>query len=199
MLIIVIHEMKQVLLDFLIGILLSQALPSRFVEEHGDKFRKCVILRTELSTKAWSVTLTIFHKSPTVRQVKFAGGWKPFATFHSLMVGDSLIFSLTAISEFEVYMFPGNGNPKKLPSQLVKKKLSNDSELPRKKAKQYSYECKSEPLCAEERTKGAMKLNVRIAQKKSVGEQRAVSAFGHGPTPLRNLPYNKDSKSVSKL
>ena len=175
-------------------------MPSWFVQMHGDKFRKYVILRTEASTKPWSVTLTVFHKSPTVRQVKFAGGWKPFATFHGLMVGDSLIFSLTAISEFDVYIFRGTGNPKKLPSHLApRNQWCNDSGLPRKKAKQ-SYECKNEQLSAEESIEGAVNLNEWTAQKKiTVGEQRACSAFGHSPTSLRNSFYSTDSKSVSNL
>ena len=169
------------------------------MQKHGDKFQKYVTLRTALSAKAWSVTLTLFHKSPSVRQVKFAGGWKSFATFHSLVVGDSLIFSLTAISEFEVHIFPGNGNPKKLPHQLATKKWSNDPGLPRKKAKQFSYECKSEPLSAEESSKDAVKLDESIAQKRTTEEQRLVSAFGHSPVTLQNSSYSRDSKLVSKL
>jgi hypothetical protein len=183
-----------------IDVRFPQALPYSFVQGHGDKFRKSVILQTESSTKAWPVKISISFSSPSCTQVKFAGGWKSFATFHSLMAGDSLIFSLQAISEFKVYVFPGTGNPKQLPSQPAPTKWSIDSGLPRKKAKQYSSERKSEPLSAEESTEGAGKLNDRIAQKKSIEEQRKASAaFGHSPTSLRNSPYSKDSKSVSKL
>lgn len=104
-------------------LLVLQTLPSWFVEQHGDKIRKSVLLRSESSAKSWTVNLSILFKNPSRTQVRFAGGWRAFALFNNLSNGDSLIFALTAVSEFEVYVFRGKaGNPKEL-------RRSNDSEL----------------------------------------------------------------------
>src|SRR5579875_2605809 len=82
-----------------------QTMPSWFVREHGEKFRKSVLLRTQLSANSsWSVTLPVHFFTPTWLQVKFCGGWKRFATSNGLCEGDWLIFALTAMSECKVYI-----------------------------------------------------------------------------------------------
>jgi hypothetical protein len=87
-----------------------QTVPSWFVQQHGDKFRKSVILRTEASTKVtWHVTLTIHMFTSSWIQVRFCNGWKDFITCNGLVEGDSLVFALVAMSEFEVYVFRKEG------------------------------------------------------------------------------------------
>lgn len=44
----------------------------------------------------------------------------------------------------------------------------------------------------------AVKFNEWVAQKKTIGERCAVSAFGDSPSSLRNSSFVKDSKSASK-
>ena len=50
-------------------------------------------------------------RSSTCSQVQFVGGWKAFAAFNGLLENDLLIFSLTAISEFEVYVLRSTESP----------------------------------------------------------------------------------------
>jgi hypothetical protein len=95
---------------------LSQALPVWFVEEHGFKIDKWVILRTRTtygtSSRPWVVQLKAYEKLNGTRDVQFVDGWKAFATHYQLKEGDSLIFLLSkegARSEFEVYVFEGTG------------------------------------------------------------------------------------------
>ena len=161
-------QQHQVASEFLFGLVFPQALPTWFVEEHGDKFRKSVILRSGSSTKPWDVNLIIERKSlrskPTV---KFDGGWKAFVAFHGLLVGDLLVFSLMAMSEFEVYIFSSARSPERCPSQGGPKESSDGSELSWKTSKQ-SKERKSERVPAEG----------LLAKKTEMGEERTLSGSG---------------------
>lgn len=103
--------------------------------KHGDKIGKSVILRSGPSTKAWTVNLTSFT-GDQITQVRFAGGWKEFATFNGLAEGDFLIFSMTAVSEFEVYVFESNHSTKPFPSRPPNKR-PNEFEIARKQAKKH--------------------------------------------------------------
>ncbi|KAG0627250.1 hypothetical protein M758_2G186100 [Ceratodon purpureus] len=164
-------------------------IPLRFLHGHGDKFRRSVILRVTSSSREWPVKLT------TPPQLKFRGGWRAFADFYGLLEGDSLIFSLTAVSEFEVYVFSSSGSPKKPPdSQSAASSGCIDAGIPRKKAK-HSDVGVNELVPFEESFEGGVKLEEVIAEKKTTGrEQHAVSSSGHIPTSLRNSAFSKDSK-----
>ncbi|KAG0626930.1 hypothetical protein M758_2G162200 [Ceratodon purpureus] len=106
------------------------AMPSQFVHSHGDKFLRSVILRVTSSSREWPVKLS------SAPQFCFRGGWRAFAEFNGLLEGDSLIFSLTAVSEFEVYVFSSTGSPKKPPdSQSAASSGCIDAGIARKKAK----------------------------------------------------------------
>lgn len=115
------------------------------------------------------------------------GGWKHFATVNGLSKGDTLIFSLKAVSEFEVYLF--RGNPKEFPSH----KRFNYSKA--KKAKQ-----SHEQLAAY----GNIRSNGLIAKKKktAVGEERSDSAYGHSSTSCSLTSHSSElhllSESVRK-
>ncbi|KAG0626931.1 hypothetical protein M758_2G162300 [Ceratodon purpureus] len=164
-------------------------IPIQFVHSHGDKFRRSVILRVTSSSREWLVKLT------TAPHIKFRGGWRAFADFHGLLEGDSLIFSLTAVSEFEVYVFSSTGSPKKLPdSQYSARCGSIDAGIRRKKAK-HSDDCKNELVLLEDCVDMGVKLEEVIVEKKTTGrEQHAVSSSGHIPTSLQNSAFSKDSK-----
>lgn len=87
-------------------------LPMWFVREHGDKFTKSVLLRFESSTKEWLVNIIVFcsaaYRSP---EVKFGCGWREFSAANGLEVGDSVKFSLRAMSKFDVrVIFSESGN-----------------------------------------------------------------------------------------
>ncbi|KAG0588314.1 hypothetical protein KC19_2G233600 [Ceratodon purpureus] len=172
------------------------AMPSQFVHSHGDKFRKSVILRVTSSSREWPVKLS------SAPQFCFRGGWRAFAEFNGLLEGDSLIFSLIAVSEFEVYVFSSSGSPKKPPdSQSAASSGCIDAGIARKKAK-HSDVCKNELVLVEESVEGGVKLEEVIAKKKTTGrEQHAVSSSGHIPTSLRNSAFSKDSKpkNVTKV
>lgn len=165
-----------------------QSLPSWFVGEHGDKFREYVILRSRhnsgSTTTAWTVRLTVDCRPAKSTSVRFSAGWKAFATFHGLLEGDSLVFSLTATSEFEVYLFRGMAarSPKQFPnSRPPRIKRPYDSELAQKRAKR-SHECRD--------IDGLAELNDLISKKKTEAvvdhlEEHPVSASGNSPNSSR--------------
>jgi len=125
------------------------------------------------------VNLTVFCRTPTVTQVRFAGGWGAFALFNGLSEGDSLIFALTALSEFDVLVFRGKaGSPTEFPSQ-PRRKRSIDSELTRTQAN-----LSHEQLVAERNIESVAKSNGLIAAEKTIGDSKenSVSSSGHRPT-----------------
>ena len=157
---------------------LLQALPSSFVRRHGDKIRQSVTLRTLSSTKPWPVMLSISVRSPNSTRVQFSGGWRAFADFNGLLEDDLLIFSLTAMSEFKVYVFRSFGSPRGFPTQ-VQRKWACDSDISQKKpAKQFDAQ-----LVVDGSVEGRVLSGLHMAKKTIVAEERAA----------------EDSKSVSKL
>jgi hypothetical protein len=93
-----------------------QVIPRWFIESHSDKLREVVYLKLAGSTSGiWSVRVFIELKSAktaTLPDIKLRGGWNEFATFHGLVENDRLVFSLKAMSKFEVYIFHRTGEPK---------------------------------------------------------------------------------------
>jgi len=80
-------------------------IPVRFVKEHRDKFERMVTLRSRVCTEPSTVWLNMCRRPPRSPEIKLGKGWKAFATRNELSVGDSLIFRLKGVSEFEVYVF----------------------------------------------------------------------------------------------
>lgn len=155
-------------------------MPVSFVEKHGDKLQKSVILRSESSARAWHINISLYFKKSGSAQVSFSRGWRQFALFNNLSEGDSLIFSLKAKSEFEVYVFHKMaGNPKQIP---CRKRSNCDPKLARKQAKR-PRACKDDRLAAKGDPEG-------LATKT---EERSVSAFSPSPTSSLDL-----LESVSK-
>lgn len=158
-------------------------MPSSFVKEHGDKFWKSVVLRSESSTKSWHVMLDIEFRSPTSARVKLSEGWKAFAGFNNLLEGDSLVFSLTAMSEFKVYIFPGTRKPK-IVSQAPRK-WTRGPEPSHKRAKQQVYENQAEQLIAEKKIGGVGTMNGTTKTK--VEEDCAASRSCHNSASRSRL------------
>jgi hypothetical protein len=96
------------------------------------------------------------------------------------------------MSEFEVYIFPGTRNPKRCTSQGEPREWSEGSEPPRKKAKEEPYECKDEQLDDEGGIEGAVKLTGLFAKKKTVGEERVVSASSYSSTSCSSSSNNEE-------
>lgn len=119
-----------------------QSMPRGFVTEHGNKFRRAVELRCDLScNKPWPHWLS-FCTSRIVPEVIFAGApWGAFVTSHDLVQGDQLIFSLTAVSRFQVYVFDGLGDPKG--TQTLHTPMKWPEEIERPIHKHLAY-CESE-------------------------------------------------------
>lgn len=87
----------------------SLEIPQWFVEKHGDKFEEYVILRCGTSAQPrapWVVRISL----SALPLVRMSCGWKKFAAFNGLREGNSLVFCLRAMSEFEVFVFPGPGS-----------------------------------------------------------------------------------------
>ncbi|KAG0613183.1 hypothetical protein M758_6G083400 [Ceratodon purpureus] len=88
------------------------SIPRWFVQVHGDKFRREVILRMGVSRKPWPHRLS-FSTSREVPEVTFSGcRWSTFVISNDLVEGDQLVFSLTAMSQFQVYVFDAHGDSK---------------------------------------------------------------------------------------
>ena len=136
--------------------------------------------------------VTITRKSLICARVRFSGGWKGFATSNGLLEGDLLVFSLTAMSEFEVYIFPGTRNPERCASQVEPREWSEGSEPPRKKTKEEPYDCKDEQLDDEGGIEDAVKLNGLFAKKKTVGEERVVPASSYSSTSCSSSSNNEE-------
>ena len=79
-----------------------QLIPVGFVNEHADKIQLRCTLQAEASGEVWSVNL---WASAAQNEVKISRGWKAFASSNELKIGDQLLFSLTAMSKFVVYIF----------------------------------------------------------------------------------------------
>jgi hypothetical protein len=161
-----------------------QMMPVWFVKEHSDKFHGIVILRSRLSAEPWKVQLTIqcsksnklSHSLPRPPEIKFGKGWKAFASRHELSVGDSLVFELTAVSEFEVHIVrKTTGNPTSASSSHAPEKRSIDSELSQKNENNVTGAgCSSHQHLALERSEGSVDdLSNWIAKKRKVGDYQA--------------------------
>lgn len=123
--------------------------------------------------------------------MRFSAGWKAFVTSNGLVEGDYLVFALTAMSEFEVYVFRSAEKPG-FRSQARIRKWANDSERSRKKGKQ-SFECREEQL-VEGSSEGEAKFDgSSVAKTKStVADEGAASASGpQSPTSIRNASFNE--------
>jgi hypothetical protein len=168
---------------------LLQALPSSFVQRHGDKIRQSVTLRTLSSTKSWPVTVSICVRPPNSTQVHLSGGWRAFADFNGLLVDDLLIFSLTAMSEFKVYVFRSSGSPRGFPTQ-VQRKWARDSEISQKKATKQS----DAQLLVDGSVEGRVLSGLHMAKKTIVAEERAAE-ISKSVSKLRNSLINHQTGS----
>lgn len=87
-------------------------LPLQFVQEHGYRIDRWVILRIRTSagtsSRPWVVKIEAHKKPDGTRFVHFSDGWESFTTHNQVQEGDSFIFLLSregVRSEFEVYVF----------------------------------------------------------------------------------------------
>ncbi|KAG0578559.1 hypothetical protein KC19_4G033000 [Ceratodon purpureus] len=133
-------------------------IPSWFVQKHGDKFHQTVVLRSGMSTVPCKVQLTVVYTTSGIPEIKLGRGWRDFATYNRLVVGDSLIFELRRMSEFAVHIFRATGNANGLPSSNAEsKKCYTDSELSQKNGNDDSSAGYSSPqhILAAQRSGGS--------------------------------------------
>ncbi|KAG0627027.1 hypothetical protein M758_2G168800 [Ceratodon purpureus] len=108
-------------------------LPTWFVQEHGDKLQEVIVLRSTSSSIPCRVRLRIYNTPATkAPAIKFGKGWRDFATCNGLVVGDSLIFELRGLSQFDVYVFRGSGFPTEISSSQAPKDWSTESGISQK-------------------------------------------------------------------
>lgn len=100
-----------------------QGLPSWFMKKYENKIRERAVLLCQSSI--WTVKVIIHTLYSKYVSVRFGSGWRDFATYYGLLEGDTLLFSLTADSNFKVYLKAG---------QPVRKRAC-DSKLAQKKEK----------------------------------------------------------------
>jgi hypothetical protein len=81
-----------------------QSLPRYFVQAHKTYLlnQECVV---GLNNKSWSLRLNRTSQEEFI----FTRGWRRFVTDNGCLKGDILVFSLTAMSEFQLYLFNNNG------------------------------------------------------------------------------------------
>ena len=93
--------------------MILQALPSEFVRQHADKIGKRVVLQSVAAREFWTV---IAANAPCPRNPKlsrvtiYGAAWKAFVVSNSLVEGDQLIFTLVAVSKFEVLILHSGGS-----------------------------------------------------------------------------------------
>ncbi|XP_073393980.1 uncharacterized protein [Physcomitrium patens] len=93
----------------------SLLMPKWFVLQHGDKFQRSVVLRSGSSAKPWqpwNVVVKMWRRPECENfspRVAFTAGWKDFATFCGLRIGDAVVFNLRKLSEFDVHVVRGVG------------------------------------------------------------------------------------------
>ncbi|KAG0612122.1 hypothetical protein M758_6G003500 [Ceratodon purpureus] len=153
-------------------------LPTWFVNEHGDKFQQTIFLRSGLSTELWRVQLYI-HTGSSSRspEVKLCTGWRDFAVFHELILGDDLLFSLRAISEFDVYIFRETSNPVKASSIRALRKRSQDFEVSQEEVLQKAGECSVGHLKPERSERPVDGSSGLFTTKKKVEVEGPIFAF----------------------
>lgn len=165
-------------------------LPAEFVENYGDKFRKSALLRTESSKLPWHVNLSISFCSPYSPRVRFEGGWKAFAVSHGLLEGDTLIFELTAMSDFKVHIFRGIGGTHTTPPKQKRQKRSavGDPNRSRKKAKKPDAEREEECEGGDEVGRTGMRSDWRNREIKSEDSDFDPPIPVDDPGSLDHLP-----------
>ena len=170
-----------------------QILPAWFVQENGCKLKlqDFVVLRTVSSTVPFRVRLRVMNKN-TNSDIYFGKGWKAFAKTNGLMIGNSLIFELRGMSEFQVHIFRGSGNTTAISSSHLSTQLSTDSELiSQMKNGQYSDSsagCSTYQHISAERSDGSLGSSddlyeVVLEKKRKIGEKApsSGSAFQFNP------------------
>ena len=100
-----------------------------------EKLYRPVVL---LTNKAWSLRFAICHRQRVIPHIVFCGGWKAFAVSSNLAEGDQLVFELSAVAQFNVYIFNADGTPKTAaPPSKAPMKWSHISELPKRNKSKY--------------------------------------------------------------
>ena len=157
-------------------------MPTWFVQEHGDKLQEVIVLRSTSSSIPCRVRLRIYSAPPKAPAIKFGKGWRDFATCNGLVVGDSLIFELRGLSQFEVYVFRGTGLPAELvSSSQAPKDWSTDFEVSQKNGNCNSSGtgCNRFQHLAAESSEGSEDIDLCeavTAKKRRIGEEDAASA-----------------------
>lgn len=163
-------------------------MPRWFVLEHGNKFRRDAVLRSDLScNKPWPHWLS-FCTSRATPEVIFAGmRWGAFVISHGLVQGDQLIFSLTALSQFQVYVFNGLGDPKG--PQTLHTPMKWDSEEIKQQTmihKHLAYNCKSEEdMVNKKQSSTGMCVTNRVKI-----EDEILAGCASNDTSFQNSSYN---------
>ncbi|KAG0588113.1 hypothetical protein KC19_2G216700 [Ceratodon purpureus] len=86
-------------------------LPRHFARAHKmvNISRICVVVHSGNTKKSWSLRLSHY---PSRGETAIISGWGQFVTDNGVAKGDRLVFSLTAMPKFRVYIFDSNGLPK---------------------------------------------------------------------------------------
>ena len=135
--------------------------------------------------KPWPVLVTICKRPSKAPEIKFGSGWREFAASNGLLEGDDLLFSLRAMSEFDVYVFRETGNSVK----------SSSFQAPRNQPQvevRRSGRCRDRHLVAERSEGSVDDLSELCTKKKRVGEHDAVFAFHGRSTAGRSTSSNFD-------
>jgi hypothetical protein len=117
-------------------------------------------------------------------EVSFTAGWRDFVSANGLVKGEQLIFSLTAMSEFQVYMFDGHGDSKTPQTLLAPLKWSKEVEISQRKSK-LSLGYKRDEVSAE----GETKVCPICAKRKAISEDEYAGSVP-GDTCSQNSSYS---------
>ena len=94
----------------------DQEIPSHFVQRHADSIQEFTSIQLRGTGREkcqqWEIRLRVYWQSGMSYRVKISsdGAWRSFMASSGLQMGDCLIFVLTGMSTFDVYMFDNRGN-----------------------------------------------------------------------------------------
>jgi len=111
----------------------DQEIPSHFVQRHADSIREFTSIQLggagREKCQQWEIRLRVYWESGTSYRVKISsdGVWRSFMASSGLQMRDWLIFVLTGMSTFDVYMFDNRGNSRVTYSQHQTHNIGNIS------------------------------------------------------------------------
>lgn len=183
-----------------------QRLPSMFMQEYGYRVGDVVSLR---GPSGWVGEVNLSYD----RGFGFRGAWKQFVIYHNLEVGDHILCTLVADSNFFVKIYNKGGCEKALPSQSPNPDTSSPNSEKGKRVASFSdvLTRKTEeglPKSAPFMLGGKRKSPVEVESLTGIGKKLCVQQLGlekpgagngNAESPIENDLTKLQAKSCARL